>query len=91
MKNILTIGKKSKQAFENLKQISHKKINKTLDDYINYILLNKQKIISENKKDIKKLKRKNILDRLILDEKKIGGIVKSINEIKKFPKLDWKK
>ena len=85
MKNILIIGKKSKQAFENLKKISHKKINKTLNDYINYILLNKKRIIKENKKDVKKLKRKNVLDRLILDEKKIDGIVKSINEIKKFP------
>ena len=85
MKNILLIGKKSKQAFESLKKTNHKKINKTLNDYIKFILSNKKKIIKENKKDIKKLKRKNVLDRLILDEKKIDGIIKSINEIKKFP------
>ena len=85
MKNILIIGKKSKQAFENLKKVNHKRINKTLDDYIKFILKNKKKIIKENAKDVKKLKRKNILDRLILDEKKIHGIVKSITEIKKFP------
>ena len=85
MKNILIIGKKSKQAFENLKKVSHKRVNKTLDDYIKFILKNKKKIIKENAKDVKKLKRKNILDRLILDEKKIHGIVKSITEIKKFP------
>ena len=84
MKNILIIGKKSKQAFERLKKVHHKRINKTLDDYIKFILKNK-KIIKENAKDVKKLKRKNILDRLILDEKKIHGIVKSITEIKKFP------
>ena len=85
MKNILIIGKKSKQAFERLKKVHHKRINKTLDDYIKFILKNKKKIIKENAKDVKKLKRKNILDRLILDEKKIRGIVKSITEIKKFP------
>ena len=85
MKNILTIGKKSRQAFENLKNINHERINKTLNDYIKLILKNKEKIIRENAKDVKKLKRKNILDRLILDEKKIYGIVKSISEIKKFP------
>ena len=85
MKNILIIGKKSKQAFERLKKVHHKRINKTLDDYIKFILKNKKKIIKENAKDVKKLKRKNILDRLILDEKKIHGIVKSITEIKKFP------
>ena len=85
MKNILIIGKKSKQAFESLKRTNHTKINKTLNDYIKFILLNKKNIIKENKKDIKNLKRKNVLDRLILDEKKIDGIIKSINEIKKFP------
>ena len=85
MKNILIIGKKSKRAFENLKKVNHKRINKTLNDYIKLILKNKKIIIRENAKDVKKLKRKNILDRLILNEKKIESIIKSINEIKKFP------
>ena len=84
MKNILTIGKKSKIAFENLKKISHKRINKTLDDYIDLISINKKKIIKENAKDVNNLKRKNVLDRLVLDEKKIESIIKSIYEIKKF-------
>ena len=47
MKNILIIGQKSKLAFENLKKINHKKINKTLDDYIKLISINKKKIIRE--------------------------------------------
>ncbi len=85
MKNILKIGKKSKQAFENLKKINHKKINKTLDDYMKFISINKKRIIRENVKDIKNLKRKNMLDRLILNENKIKSIIKSIKEIKKFP------
>ncbi len=85
MKNILTIGQKSKQAFENLKKVNHKKINKTLVDYIKFISINKKRIIKENSKDVKNLKRKNVLDRLILNEKKIENIIKSINEIRKFP------
>tara|TARA_B100000900_G_scaffold408364_1_gene422513 strand:- start:970 stop:2214 length:1245 start_codon:yes stop_codon:yes gene_type:complete len=85
MKNILKIGIRSKQAFENLKKINHKRINKTLKDYTKLILLNKKKIIRENKKDVKNLKRKNVLDRLILNEKKIDSIINSINEIRKFP------
>ena len=85
MKNILIIGQKSKLAFENLKKINHKRINKTLEDYIKLISLNKKRIIKENKKDVKNLKRHNVLDRLILNEKKIDAIINSINEIKKFP------
>ncbi len=85
MKNIITIGENSKEAFESLKKLSHKKINKALEDYIKLILLNKKKIIRENKKDVKNLKRKKVLDRLILNEKKIDGIIKSIYEIKRFP------
>ena len=84
MKNILLIGKKSKKAYENLKKINHKKINKTLDDYIKLILSNKNKIIKENIKDVKNLKRKNILNRIVLNKKKIARIIKSINEIQKF-------
>ncbi len=85
MRNILKLGKKSKRAFENLKKVNHKKIDKTLSDYIKLIRINEKKIIQENKKDIKKLKRKNMLDRLILDKKRINGIINSIKEIKKFP------
>ena len=85
MKNILEIGQKSKKALENFKRVKHKKINKALDDFINLILDNKKKIISENAKDVKNLKRKKVLDRLILNEKRINDIIKSIKEIKKFP------
>ena len=73
MKNILIIGKKSKQAFENLKKISHKKINKTLEDYIKFISKNKKRIIQENTKDVKKfgeikliLKLKKIITRFLI-------------------------
>ena len=85
MKKILEIGKKSKIAFEFLKKTNHKKINKVLDDYIKLIRKNEVNIIRQNLKDVKNLKRKNVLDRLILDKKKINGIIKSIKQIRKFP------
>ena len=58
MKNILKIEKNSKIAFESLKKLNHKKIDKALEDYIKLILINKKKIIKENKKDVKNLKEK---------------------------------
>ena len=44
----------------------------------------KKKLLRKNLKDVKNLKRKNILDRLILDSSKIKGIISSIKEIKNF-------
>ena len=78
------IGKNSKKAFEDLKTIKHDKIKKVLETYNKSLLINKQKIIGENQKDIKNARRKNLLDRLILNEKRIDGIRHSINVISNF-------
>ncbi len=78
------IGKNAKKAFEDLKSIKHEKIKKVLDSYNKSLLTNKKKIISENQKDIKNVKRKNFLDRLVLNERRIDGIRHSINEISNF-------
>ena len=48
------------------------------------MLKNKKKIIAENQKDIKNAKRKQLIDRLILDESRIENIRNSINQIEKF-------
>ena len=45
---------------------------------------NKKQIILENKKDVKNCKRERLVDRLILNEKRIEGIRQSLNEIAKF-------
>ena len=84
MNYLENIGKNAKKAFEDLKKIKHNKIKKVLDDYNKSLLKNKKRILSENQKDIKNVKRKNFLDRLILNEKRIEGIRHSINEIAKF-------
>jgi glutamate-5-semialdehyde dehydrogenase len=84
MSYLENIGKKSKKAFEDLKTIKHDKIKKVLESYNKSLQINKQKIIKENKKDIKNVKRKNLVDRLILNERRIDGIRHSINEITNF-------
>ena len=84
MRYLEKIGLNAKKAFEELKSINHKKIQLVLNSYNNTILKNKKKIIRENSKDVKNVKRKNLVDRLILNEKRIDGIRHSINEIAKF-------
>jgi glutamate-5-semialdehyde dehydrogenase len=84
MSYLETIGKKAKKAFEELKSIKHSKIKKVLEDYNKSLLKNKKRIIQENQKDVKNIKRKHLVDRLILDDKRIDGIRYSIREIAKF-------
>ena len=79
-----TVGKNAKKAFEDLKDVKHKKIKKVLDNYNQSLLKNSNKIIRENLKDVKNVKRKHLVDRLILNKKRIEGIRHSINEIAKF-------
>jgi glutamate-5-semialdehyde dehydrogenase len=84
MKKLKQIGINSKKAFIKLKNLDPKKINKTLNTYSQLLLKNKKQILKENLKDVKLSTRKHLVDRLILDEKKIEGIRNSINEIIKF-------
>ncbi len=84
MQKLLTdIGKKSKKATN--KRLSTKKKNKVLKDYRLLILKNKKLIINENKKDIKNAYKKgiknNLIQRLILNDKKIVAITNSIKKI----------
>ena len=85
MKYLQQIGVNAKKAFENLKNVKHVQILKTLEHYNKLLKKNKNLIIRENIKDIKNVKRKNLVDRLILNDKRIEAIRSSINEIKKFP------
>ena len=65
-----------------------KKKNKVLKDYYQLIQKNKKLIIKENKKDIqnayKKKVKENLIERLILNEKKILDIINSIKKIIKL-------
>jgi len=77
------LGNKAKAI--HLNNIDSKKKNKVLKGYINLILKNKLKIISENHKDIKKAEKnklkENLIKRLRLDEKKLMEIISSIKMI----------
>ena len=78
------IGKNSIRAFKDLKNIKHHKIKKVLETYNKSLQINKKKIIQENLKDVKTVKRKNLVDRLVLNDDRIDGIRHSINEISNF-------
>ena len=87
MKKILiNIGTRSKKAFA--QSINTNKKDKILGDYLKMIRKNKHLILKENKKDvdraIKMKLRDNLISRLILNEKKILGIINSIKKIIKL-------
>ena len=87
MKKLLfSIGEKSKKAFSH--QISSKKKDKVLEDYCRLIKQYKKLIIIENKKDVKNAYNKgisyNLIQRLILDDKKILDIIQSVKKIIKL-------
>ncbi len=84
MSYLENIGKNAKKAFEDLKNVKHAKIKKVLENYNKSLKKNKKRIIKENLKDVRSIKRKHLVDRLILNDKRIEGIRHSINEIKKF-------
>jgi len=84
MQYLEKIGKNARKAFEDLKDVKHNKIKKVLDNYSKEILNNKSILIKKNLKDVKNVKRKNLVDRLILNDKRIDNIRHSINEISKF-------
>jgi len=84
MNYLETVGKNAKKAFEDLKSVKHERIKKVLENYNKSLLKNKKRIIQENLKDVKNIKRKHLVDRLMLNEKRIESIRYSINMITKF-------
>ena len=80
------MGKKSKKAFA--QKLSSQKKDKVLKDFYHLIIKNKKLIIDQNKKDIKVAKKKkiknNLIQRLVLDDKKISNIIGSIKKIIKL-------
>ena len=97
MKKLKQIGINARKAFVQLNNLEQKKINKVLNTYNGFLLKNKKQILRENSKDVKLSTRKHLVDRLILNEKRIDGIRNSINEIIKFKNplnrtiADWRR
>ena len=84
MKYLDKIGINSRKAFLKLNNVKHEKIKLVLSHFNKAILSNKKSIIKENLKDVRNAKRKNLIDRLILNERRIDDMRSSINEIIKF-------
>ena len=87
IKKMLTdIGKKSKSALSH--HVDTKKKNKVLIDYCTLIKKNQKLILIANKKDvnrsINKGIKKNLIDRLILNENKIDSMISSIKSVIKL-------
>ena len=85
MKKINLIGINAKKALLVFNKISSAQINKILSNYSQLILKNKKQIIQKNSIDVKNMHRKHLVDRLVLNEKRIDALRYSINEIIKFP------
>ena len=83
---LTSIGKKSKSALAH--QLDTKKKNKVLIDYCSLIKKNQKLILIANKKDvnrsINKGIKKNLIDRLILNENKIDSMISSIKSVIKL-------
>lgn len=86
---VLRICTDSKRAGGNLLEVDFDTKNQILAEVAKLLKRNVQKIIKENKRDIKHAKAKGLddakIDRLMLDEKRINGIVSSIEDIIKLP------
>jgi len=82
------IGKKAKIASMNLSELNISKKNSVLKQFSQYLKINEQLILKENKKDIFYAKSKKIkdsmIDRLRLSSEKISQIRNSIDKIIKF-------
>jgi len=77
------IGKKAVGAHASINNISILKKNSVLQTFRNYIKKNTKLILKANKKDLLAAKN-NSINRLELNNKKISGMIKSIEEIIRF-------
>ncbi len=84
MKKLKQIGINAKKAFTLLNSLDGKIINKVLLSYNQLLLKNKKQILQKNREDVRDVKRKHLVDRLLLNNKRIEGIRSSINDIIKF-------
>ena len=84
MTKLKQIGINAKNAFHQLNNLDPIKINKILNTYNQLLLKNKRQILKQNSKDVKSSIRKHLVDRLMLNEKRIDGIRNSINDIIRF-------
>lgn len=82
---IIKIAKGAKEASSSLNTITTAKKNSVLKDLAKVLLSEKKKIIKENDKDVKMARNKGLsaamVDRLVLNEKRIQGMSDAVLEI----------
>ena len=85
---IINICKRAHEAFYSLSKTSEEKINTVLESLKNLINKSREKIKSVNEIDIKNAKELNLksslIDRLLLNDKRIDGIIDSIDTVIKL-------
>ncbi len=88
-KKITKLIEKTKNVSRNLLDMSTETKNKTLHNISKNLIAYKEKIISENKKDVAKAKKMNLssafIDRLTLTEKKIEEMANSLKDMISLP------
>lgn len=85
-KKILKQLKNAKAAEETFGLLSLSKRNEILKNLARLIKKNKKSILSANTKDLKKMKKDDpMYDRLVLNDKRIEGMIKEINNLSKMP------
>ena len=86
---ILEICQKAKESAKSMALLDEAIKNNILSEVKNLIISNKEKILEANFIDLENAKKNQLeaskIDRLMLDEKKILGMVKSIDEIINLP------
>jgi len=82
---IATLGKKARRAAKNLRAANTEEKNAALIYIANNIQKNKTSLLSENEKDLEQGRANGLddalLDRLMLDDERIAGIIESLEQI----------
>jgi glutamate-5-semialdehyde dehydrogenase len=85
---VTKIASRAKAAAPGIAAADTETKNRVLEGIANALVSNSQVIIDENKKDIKRCSvegiSESLLDRLMLDEERIGKIAESIDKVVKF-------
>lgn len=90
IKNIITdLGKNAKIAAKSLRRATTQAKNNALLNIASQINSNRNNILSANKKDLDNGKNKGLdnalIDRLMLDDQRLDGIIESLNQIANLP------
>ncbi|EQA36647.1 glutamate-5-semialdehyde dehydrogenase [Leptospira inadai serovar Lyme str. 10] len=84
-----SLCKNARKASRELRKLNSSKKNAVLEKLAGAIITRKSEIIAENEKDVTAGKEKGLssamLDRLLLDEKRIHNLAKAVLEIKSLP------